>query len=278
MESLGDLIRAKLREKGKSFPASSCSDVTPEEYLERRARWDNEAEGHLPGPHCEICRDKGYIAIVKDGSIVHRDCACMEVRRSMARIERSGLKSLLDRYTFEVYETAEKWQETAKNMALRYLDDYEGKWFVAAGVPGSGKTHLCTAICGELMRRGMETRYMLWRRDATKLKASITDADEYERLLWPLKTAKLLYVDDFWKSGTDGKTGRQKVTEGDINLAFDLLNDRYNDPEKVTVISTELNLNQILDIDQAVGSRIYERSKEYFLSLTGQEKNWRLRH
>lgn len=233
-------------------------------------------DGKLTGPHCEHCHDKGYIAVVQDGCIVHRDCECMAGRRSMQRIEKSGLKSLLDRYTFDAYETPEPWQQNAKELAQRFLNDHERKWFVASGVPGSGKTHICTAICGALMDRGMETRYMLWRSDSTRIKAVINDPDEYGALIDPLKAVKVLYIDDFWKAGRDEK-GKLKITAADVNLAFDLLNDRYNDPKKVTIISTELLIPDILDVDVAVGSRIYERGKEYCLRIRGDEKNWRLR-
>ena len=34
-------------------------------------------------------------------------------------------------------------------------------WFVTTGRSGAGKTHLCTAICGELLHRGLPVRYML---------------------------------------------------------------------------------------------------------------------
>ena len=40
------------------------------------------------------------------------------------------------------------------------------------GQVGAGKTHLCTAMVGEFLKRGISAKYMLWRDDALKLKAS----------------------------------------------------------------------------------------------------------
>lgn len=236
-----------------------------------RAQWLNDAIGGLDGVGCPVCRNKGYTAESRDGRIVCVECECMARRRSVARIEKSGLGDMLERYTFDSYQTPEPWQKTAKQKATDYLSDNSGKWFVAAGAVGSGKSHLCTAICGELLNAGLEVRYMLWRDDGGRIKAAVNDSAEYHRLLDPLKTVQVLYIDDFFKA-KDGKP-----QSGDVNLAFELLNYRYNRTDLVTIISTELTVEQILDVDQAVGSRIYQRCKEYYLKITGSGKNWRLR-
>lgn len=82
----------------------------------------------------------------------------------------------------------------------------------------------------------------------------------------PLKKIRVLYIDDFLKGS---------VTEGDRNIAFDILNDRYNDPRAITIISTEMTIDRILEWDEAVGGRIVERAKEYTINLRGK-RNWRL--
>ena len=73
------------------------------------------------------------------------------------------------------------------------------------------------------------------------------------------------------------KTGKgQEPTTGDVNLAFELINARYADPTKLTIISSELPVAEIVDIDEAVGSRIYERSKAHYADLSGRQ-NWRMK-
>lgn len=242
-----------------------------DDFEDKRLKWANETAGSLPGEHCPECNDRGYIFERRNGELVSVDCKCMEKRRSLERIKRSGLADLLDKYTFQAYRTPERWQKEAKQKAINFLNDHGGKWFIASGNPGSGKTHLCTAICGELMASGMGCRYFLWRDDGARIKAAVTDSEEYSRLIGPLKRAKVLYIDDFWKSP------HGKITDGDINLAFELLNTRYNQRGMVTIISTELSLEQILDIDEAIGSRLYERSKGYYVRINGAGKNWRLK-
>ena len=189
----------------------------------------------------------------------------------MKRIERSGLKDLLSTRTFEAFQTVEPWQVEMKRKGQAFLTDNSGKWFAAMGAVGSGKTHLCTAICGELLNAGLEVRYIRWRNEGARLKSLVNARDEYERMIEPLKTVKVLYVDDLFKT----QSGKE-LTQGDINLAFELLDHRYSDPRLITIISAEKTIEEILSIDEAVGSRIFERCKGYYLCLTGN-KNQRIR-
>lgn len=195
----------------------------------------------------------------------------MPRRRSLRLIRKSGLGDMLERYKFQTYQTPEKWQQMAKKKAMDYIADHDGKWFVAAGTVDSGKTHLCTAICGVMLDAGLEVRYMLWRDHSVQIKAAVNDSEAYSAMVEPLKRVKVLYIDDLFKTAK-GENGTAKVTTGDINLAFELLNARYNRKDLVTIISTELTIGQIVDIDEAVGSRVYERSNGYYLKLSGEEK------
>jgi DNA replication protein DnaC len=112
---------------------------------------------------------------------------------------------------------------------------------------------------------------MLWRDSVTRLKAVVNDSEEYARLMEPLKRVSVLYMDDLFKVGKG-----QEPTGPDANVAFELLNARYVSRDKLTIISTERSIEELMDIDEAVGSRIYERSSGCGIALEGQGKNWRL--
>ena len=236
--------------------------------MEGKARILNENQGTLDEVHCSKCRDKGYIAVVENGVLVTKECSCMGKRRSMRRARKSGLMDILSAYTFKAYQTPEEWQVTAKNKAMSFVanENGAGAWLFVSGTPGSGKTHLCTAVCGELIKAGRDVMYMLWREDGRRLKGCANDREEYDRMMKPYRTTDVLYVDDFLKGG---------ITEGDLNLAFDLLNARYIARKKQTIISSELDIAEILNIDEAIGSRIYERARDYWIRTAAE--NWRLR-
>lgn len=217
---------------------------------------------------CELCHDTGQIIHRVPGSfdISVSECECAVRRRNARRIERSGLAGVLDRYSFEAYQTPDERTAAIKKAALRYAAEARNDWFLVVGRPGSGKTHICTAIIGALINAGSDCKYMLWRDEARELKALVTDNAAYRERMNLLKNVDVLYIDDFFK----GKT----VTDGDLNVAFELLNARYN-AQKRTIISGERTIGAIMDIDEAIGSRIYERSKNGYCFETSPE-NWRL--
>lgn len=248
--------------------ARSISPVSDEEYqraLNKRPRVEPRE-----GIECDLCGNHEYTWVVRDGEKYYKTCRCKTTRDNARRLRISGLSAAVRNYTFDAYKTPQEWQRTARDTVLRYVRDKDRKWLLLSGQPGCGKTHLCTAAAGRFIAAGAETRYMCWVDESTALKACVTDDAEYQRRMQPLKTCKVLYIDDFWKTQRG-----QQPTPADVKLAFDLLNYRYCN-RSITMISTERTMDEMLDIDQGVGSRIYEMTKGYRLEFAGVEKNWRI--
>ena len=108
--------------------------------------------------------------MVKEGYLVAQECECMPARETLARIRKSGLESVLRTNTFERYLAKEPWQVRIKQEALRYLSDHNGRWFFIGGQAGAGKTHICTALVGQLIQKGYGAKYMLWKDESAKPK------------------------------------------------------------------------------------------------------------
>ena len=140
----------------------------------------------------------------------------------------------------------------------------------------SGKTHICTAICREFLLAGKQVVYMLWRDDIVKLKGFVNDAEAYEPLIDRFKKADVLYIDDLFKTGKTTDQTMQKPTPADINAAFEIVNYRYNNPELLTIISSELSEDELLDIDEAIGGRIFERAKTITIARD-RARNYRIK-
>lgn len=135
-----------------------------------------------------------------------------------------------------------------------------------------GKTHLCTAIATDYIKKGYELRYMLWIDDSKMLKSLANDF-AYQDKINIYKNVDVLYIDDFLKVKQGGEP-----TTADIVLAFEILNSRVMDDEKVTIISSEKTIDELLDYDEAMMSRIVQKCGRYKLNIgKDRSKNYRLK-
>jgi DNA replication protein DnaC len=62
-----------------------------------------------------------------------------------------------------------------------------------------------------------------------------------------------------------------------LNIIFEILNYRYLNHLPI-IVSTEFTVKILLEMDEAIGSRIYETCKNYIVEIDkGAENNYRLR-
>ena len=175
-----------------------------------------------------------------------------DTRRKMAKraeviLKDNGLEKVIDRYQFANFITNEIWQKVAIDRARNYSANPRG-WFLASGQTGCGKTHLCTAIVGDLLDRNHEVEYFLWRQSFPDVSGF---GDEPRKKLNRLRVAEVLYIDDFLKA---------KPTEQEIKIAFDIIDARYR-TRRPTIISTERMPAELESIDAAIWGRIHEMSE-----------------
>ena len=226
------------------------------------------ADYGLGGVDCPECGNTGMISYIgENGELVSRQCACMKKRVALRRIRQSGMSDLLSRYSFETYKDEAEEQKNILAKAKQFAGSDEG-WFYIFGRSGSGKSHICTAICGELINRNRDVYYMPWRDESTQLKSLIMDSFEYERRTQKLKRVEVLYIDDFLKGGD---------TDADIRLAYEILNFRYNDIKLRTILSSETDLKTLLKRDEALGGRVYERARGYVLQAPASNMRFQAR-
>lgn len=257
------------------------------EEAEYQAYLDNNTPGDLDdGVDCPECMNRGFVTHVRYDERFQRHypvavmCVCQKTRAAKRRLKRSGLEKALKEKTFEAYETPDERRKRVKDAAMRFAREGGEGWFFIGGQSGAGKSHLCTAISGELLKQGKDVRYMLWRDEITHLKAVVNEHEEYAPLIEGLKKADVLYIDDLFKTGKDDKGVVKLPTVGDINAAFEILNYRYNNPGLITIISSERTLGDLNEIDEAIAGRIAERSRPggFLLNLKKDpEWNWRMR-
>ena len=220
---------------------------------------------------CKYCKDTGWTSKIVDGVEYFAECECEKQKRARERvqkhIEESGLAKVLERYKINNYMADTTAKKNIKAKAERFTQDKTGSWWLITGGTGTGKTHITTARCDELIRQGKAVRYMQWRQEASEIKALATNGEHYSKRVRQLQTAEVLYIDDLFKGS---------VTEADINFAYLIINDRYNS-DKVTLISTELPFERLQKIDEAIAGRLYERTNLDFNIQIGSIENQRLK-
>ena len=287
--AMNEILSRRSSEEAEHFremidQAISVSTENPAEYererLERQAASYNESVGYLndvDGINCPLCKNKGYRErVVKNElfgyySSTFFECECQRARKSWHRMQKSGLARLISEMTFENYQVSAPWQKYALECARAYLDGQGGIWFFIGGQAGSGKSHLCTAICGQFLQQGLSVRYMKWAEESIQLKSKVNDED-YGTLLDEFKKYDVLYIDDFLKVP---RFGNSAPSVADIRLAFQILDYRYCNKLR-TILSTEYLMDELLVFDEAVGSRIYQMSHGSMVQIQrGADRNYR---
>lgn len=249
-----------------------------DELQKRRVNDYNNSKGNLKGYDCPKCKNRGDFLVINDrGFDVIRKCECMRIRELQQLAERSGLGDMLTEYTFDKYKHNEPWQQHIYNTAKQFVTDDTAHCFFIGGQIGAGKSHICTAIVREFLDKGIDVQFCVWNDVVTALKQSIMDDRErYNEQLERLKTATVLYIDDFFKTNP---------TTADIDKAFQIINYRYNqvrankNKRYITIISSEKTFAHLIDIDEAIASRIAEMNKnKYSVSIDKDiKKNMRLK-
>ena len=66
-------------------------------------------------------------------------------------------------------------------------------------------------------------------------------------------------------------------TDYELKTAFETINYRYNN-NMPTIISSELLIDDLRDLDEATASRMYQRAKGYVISIAkDKNKNYRFK-
>lgn len=189
-------------------------------------------------------------------------------------LELSGISKGFKSKTFENFNyKANKEVATAFTTALSYYKNYDSikentrNSILFMGQPGSGKSHLSIAIANKLLDKHIGVIYMQYVDVMRVLKQTIAnDPDEYQSKIEKYKNAEVLLIDDLFK---------KSKTTSDIKIMFEITNHRYLN-KLPTIISTEKLFEELLDIDEAVGSRIIEMSKDHLIQLVGKKLNYRI--
>ncbi|GFN37223.1 ATP-binding protein [Tepidimicrobium xylanilyticum] len=229
---------------------------------------------------CEICKDEEWLFDIENNTA--RPCKCREVKLYKRIIESSGITEAFLQRNFNNFKPTNKITADAKAMAMDYVKKFDSiknlrnNSIAFLGQVGAGKTHLSIAIANEFMKRNIGVRYMQYREDITRIKQVAMDEESYAKEINKYKNATVLLIDDLYKNATHRtRAGYEVLNDADKRAIFEIVNYRYfkNAP---MIISSEYLINDIIDFDEGIGTRITEMCKGHIIEFQGQELNYRL--
>jgi len=250
----------------------------------------NETAGKLneyDGYNCDVCKNRGHYWTARKSELfgffveTQVDCKCQRVRKAIRKLNKSGLQNVVKEYTFDKYKTPNEWQMSIKQRAMQFCQDSQNHWFFIGGQSGAGKSHLGTAIAVHYIRQGLDVIYMQWLDDIDRIKASVLEMEQYERLMKEYKEAPVLYIDDLFKVGNGAGTKEAQFSQADVKRTFEIINYRVNNPGLITIISSEKTIPEMIGIDEALAGRIVQLTQDagYCINLNRDiKKNWRLKN
>lgn len=226
-------------------------------------------EGSLVQYNCEKCRDLTFI-FKEDGAA---PCECRALIEAKNLIKNSGISESFRNMTLENFSyKLNKQSIYGFKIATMYVNnvdkimDKRENSILFCGKVGTGKTHLSMGVANKLMDKGIATIIMPYSQDIIRLKQNRMDKEYYMRLVNKYKRAKVLLIDDLFKGS---------VTDSDKSIIFEIIDYRYFN-QKPMIISSEKTCEELLNIDEAIGSRIIQMSNGYIVENNLGRSNYRL--
>ncbi|MEH7716140.1 ATP-binding protein [Bacillus velezensis] len=199
-----------------------------------------------------------------------KQCECVKRKKNARLMKASGITEEFEKLLFGnfIKDGKPDMIKDAYECAVEYYKDFpnvmgkRSNSIALLGQPGSGKTHLLTAIMNNLIKK--KSIYCMYFPYVEGMGDLRNDFDQLETKLDAMRKAEVLFIDDLFKP----VKGEPRATDWQVEQIQSVVNYRYLN-HKPLLISSELDTGEILDIDEALGSRIHQMCRDYTVIIKG---------
>ncbi|WP_083256139.1 ATP-binding protein [Domibacillus iocasae] len=206
-------------------------------------------------------------------------CECVERRKRERLMKSSDITDEFRKLRFQNFRIEGKHPIVvqAKQCALSYFSEFDNvrslreNSISLLGQPGAGKTHLLTAVANNLIdRKGVSVQYFPYIEGTKELR---DDFNLLTEKLERMKKADVLFIDDLFKP----VKRVPRASDWQVEQMYDVLNYRYLNHLPI-MVSSELTIHELVEVDEALATRISEMSKSFTVVIKGNrmELNHRL--
>lgn len=209
-----------------------------------------------------------------------QECKCASLRRLNRMIKSSAITEEFQKMGFTNFDDTNVHFQITEMKQVAYtfyqaFDQIRGSRINSClfiGQPGCGKTHLLTAISNNLMqKKHVPILYFPYRDGMSDI-----SSNNFERkniILDHMKNVDVLFIDDLFKPIGN----KPNVKDWMVEVLYEVVNHRYLN-NKPMLVSTELPLHDLVNIDEALASRIFEMASDFTVTVDRDlQNNYRLR-
>nr|WP_248893979.1 DnaA/Hda family protein [Bacillus methanolicus] len=193
-----------------------------------------------------------------------RECECVKTKRIERIMKASEITDDFKKMGFKNFmrEGKPKVIHDAFECAMEYFQEFNTilhkrqNSIALLGQPGAGKTHLLMAIANNLIKKlQVPVLYFPYVEGFGDLK---DDFDLLEEKLERMKKVDVLFIDDLFKP----VKGKPRATEWQVEQTYAVVNYRYLN-HKPILVSSELTIEELIEVDEALGTRIFQMCQDY---------------
>ena len=208
------------------------------------------------------------------------ECECAKIRKINQLIKSSAITEEFQKMGFKNFDISNVSApvKDMRDIALSYYKCFNDirhtrvNSCLFIGQSGCGKTHLLTAVSNGLMReRQIPVLYFPFLDGMGNISAN--DFERKADIIQKMKDVDVLFIDDLFKP-----VGKEtQVIPWQVKIIIEVLNHRYLNNLPI-LISTELGLEELFKIDEAMASRMFEMASDFTTTIEkDMSNNYRLR-